>query len=124
MDAELSEALAKGGIVDLTTTGRNSGTPRRITIYLHSFDGELYLTGRPGFRRDWIANIGADPKVTLHLKGGLDVPARARIITDPEEKAALILRARVESWGGDPEKAGAELGHWVATSPAVQLNLD
>jgi deazaflavin-dependent oxidoreductase (nitroreductase family) len=125
MDPSIEQALAEGGIVDLTTTGRKSGVPRRIEIYLHNFDGALYLTGRPGFRRDWVANLGADPRVTLHLKRGVraDLAATARIITDPAEKAAVILRARVESWGAEPGKAQADLDHWVETSPAVRLEL-
>lgn len=125
MDPTIAQALTEGGIVDLITTGRKSGSPRRIEIYLHNLDGDLYLTGRPGFRRDWVANISANPQVTLHLKRGVqaDLPATARIITDPAEKAALILRARVESWGAAPDKAQAELDHWVETSPAVRLEL-
>lgn len=125
MDSIIEQALAEGGIVDLTTTGRRSGVPRRIEIYLHNLDGDLYLTGRPGFRRDWVANISANPAVTLHLKRGAhaDLPATATTITDPDERAAVILRARVESWGTDPDRAKADLDHWVATSPAVRLEL-
>jgi len=126
METTIEQALAQGGIVDLTTTGRKSGAARRIEIYLHNFDGDLYVTGRPGFPRDWVANIGANPKVMLHLKRGVqaDLPATGRIVTDPDEKGALILRARVESWGVDPEVARADLDHWVATSPAVRLDVD
>jgi deazaflavin-dependent oxidoreductase (nitroreductase family) len=107
MDDAIEQALGRGGIVDITTTGRKSGQSRRIEIYLHNFDGDLYLTGRPGFPRDWIANLTADPHMILHLKKGLkaDLPATAEVITNPEEKARIILRARVESWGADPDQA-------------------
>jgi deazaflavin-dependent oxidoreductase (nitroreductase family) len=125
MDPAIEEALSTGGIVDLTTTGRKSGLDRRIEVYLHNFDGHLYLTGRPGFPRDWVANIGADPNVTLHLKRGVvaDLPAKAKIISEPAEKGRIILRARVESWGVDPEKANSDMDHWVATAPAVRLTI-
>jgi hypothetical protein len=125
MDDAIEQALGRGGIVDITTMGRKSGQSRRIEIYLHNFDGDLYLTGRPGFPRDWIANLTADPHMILHLKKGLtaDLPATAKVITNPEEKARIILRARVESWGADPDQARADLDHWVATSPLVRFSI-
>ena len=125
MDSAIEQALGRGGIVDITTTGRKSGQPRRIEIYLHNIDGALYLTGRPGFPRDWIANLLADAHMTLHLKRGAvaDLPADAEVITDPEEKGRIILRARVESWGADPAVARAELDHWVTTSPLARVSI-
>jgi F420H(2)-dependent quinone reductase len=126
MDDAIEQALGRGGIVDITTTGRKSGQSRRIEIYLHNFDGDFYLTGRPGFPRDWIANLTSDPHMILHLKKGLkaDLPATAEVIKDPEEKARMIFRARVESWGADPDQARADLDHWVATSPLVRFSID
>ncbi len=125
MDTTIETALAKGGIVDITTTGRRSGLPRRIEIYLHNLDGQLWLTGKPGFPRDWIANLKADPRLTLHLKRGItaDVAATGTVIDRPEEKAPVILRARVESWGADPEQARADIDRWARTSPLVRVEL-
>jgi hypothetical protein len=126
MDPAIERALAQGGIVDITTTGRRSGRARRIEIYLHNLDGAFYLTGRPGFPRDWVANLAADPRMTLHLKRGVaaDLDATAEVITDPERKGEIILRARVESWGADPDVARADLDHWVATAPLVRFSID
>ena len=50
--------------------------PRRTEIYFHQFDGKFYLTGRPGFKRDWVANIVANPEFTLHLKHGVTPTSR------------------------------------------------
>jgi len=126
MDAAITSALEKGGIVDITTKGRKSGQPRRIEIYLHNLDGDLYLTGRPGFPRDWVANIAANPATTIHLKRGVsaDVATHGTVIRDPEAKADIILRARVESWNADPDEARADLDHWVETAPLVRLDVD
>lgn len=125
MDPAIQRALDQGGIVDITTTGRKSGQARRIEIYLHKLDGAFYLTGRPGFPRDWVANLKADPRMTLHLKRGVsaDLAATAEVITDPAEKGEIILRARVQNWGADPEVARADLDHWVATSPLVRFSI-
>lgn len=125
MDPPVERGLERGGIVDITTTGRRSGQPRRIEIFLHNFDGVLWLTGRPGFPRDWVANLKKDPSMTLHLKRGVsaDLPAKGTVITDPTEKAPIILRARVDSWRADPAQARADLDYWAETSPLVRVEL-
>lgn len=91
LSPDVAEALAHSQTVDLTTTGRRSGEPRRIEVMLHSIDGRLLISGHPGFPRGWMANIGADPAVTLHLRRpAVDVPATARIVDDPTEREALL----------------------------------
>jgi deazaflavin-dependent oxidoreductase (nitroreductase family) len=124
MEPAVLEALSRGGIADITTTGRRTGTPRRIEIYFHQFDGRFYLTGRPGFKRDWVANIEANPEFTLHLKRGIsrDIPVRGGPEPDREERARILLRALVESWGSDPERARADLDRWVDTSPFIRFH--
>lgn len=115
--------MEHGGIADITTTGRKSGLPRRIEIYFHHFDGEFYLTGRPGRKRDWQANIEANPNFVLHLKRGVaaDVPVLGVPEPDPEARRAIIRRALVESWGSDSERVEAELDTWVERSPFIRF---
>ena len=72
MDTPVETVLTRGGIVDITTVGAKSGLDRRIEIVFHSFDGRFYITGKPGFKRDWLANLRAHPEFTLHLKRGVD----------------------------------------------------
>jgi deazaflavin-dependent oxidoreductase (nitroreductase family) len=124
MREELKGALDRGGIADITTTGRKSGEPRRIEIYFHQFDGQYYLTGRPGRRRDWEANIKANPQFTLHLKRGVieDVRAVGESEPDPEVRRAILLRARVENWDSDPERAEASVHKWVEGSPFFRFH--
>ena len=123
MRRELKEALDRGGIADITTIGRKSGLPRRIEIYFHQFDGEYYLTGRPGARRDWEANIRANPDFTLHLKRGLveDVPVVGEPEPDPEVRGKILLRALVENWDSDPARAADALHRWVEQSPFIRF---
>jgi hypothetical protein len=47
MEPQITQALEQGGIADITTTGRRTGQPRRIEIFFHNFDGDLYIGGRP-----------------------------------------------------------------------------
>ena len=120
MDSTVREALKRGGTVDITTIGRKSGLPRRTGIYFHQFDGKFYLTGRPGFKRDWVANIVANPEFTLHLRHGVtaDIPVRGEPEPNPEERSRILYRALTESWGSDPEQSRAALDRWVETAPS------
>lgn len=125
MEQHIVDALRQGGVVDITTTGRTTGLPRRIEIYFHHFDGEYFITGRPGRRRDWLANMVADPAFTLHLKRGIqaDLPATAKEITDPGERAANMFRILTESWNSTAEEATAQLPAWVEAAPLVRFAL-
>lgn len=123
VDEAIREAMDAGGIADITTIGRKTGLPRRIEIYFHHFDGHYYLTGRPGRKRDWEANIVANPEFTLHLKRG--VTADVRVVgepePDPEERARILRRALVESWDSDPSQVEASLHKWVEGSPFIRF---
>ena len=125
MDSAVIATLGDGGIADITTTGRRTGTPRRIEIFFHSFDGDYYITGRPGFKRDWLANMGANPEFTLHLKRGVraDVPVSAQAITDPVERETVLRRILTESWDNPPEKVDHIIDRWVAGAPLVRFEV-
>lgn len=90
-------ALHHSQVIDLTTTGRRTGQPRRIEIFLHHDDDQLFITGMPRSdrTRDWIYNVEADPHVIIHLKQSVvvDVPATARVVTDPDERKPYIEAA-------------------------------
>lgn len=125
MDENIIRTLNEGGVVDITTTGRTSGLARRIEINFHNLDGDFFITGKPGRKRDWLANLVANPEFTLHLKHGItaDLQATATEVTDPEERATAIFRILTESWNSSPEQARANLEAWVKNSPLVQFSL-
>src|ERR1700690_3757936 len=87
MREDVREALAIDGsstledrTIDITTTGRRSGLPRRIEIVFYRLGDDIYLSGIPGpTTRDWLANLAAHPTFTFHLKHNVvaDVPATA-----------------------------------------------
>jgi deazaflavin-dependent oxidoreductase (nitroreductase family) len=115
----IQAALRRGGVIDITTTGRRSGRPRRIEIVFFSFEERLFISGLPG-RRAWLANLQADPRLTLHLKRGVqaDLPARARIITGEQERRALLERITA-IWGRSDR-----LEAFVARAPLIEVILD
>ena len=118
-DEPIAAALRQGGVIDITTTGRTSGQPRRIEIVFFHVDGRIWITGTPGTRA-WLANLKADPAMTLHLKRGLtaDLPATARIVTDEDERRA-VATAACTAWNR-PDQVEA----FVADSPVIEVVLD
>lgn len=120
MDQSTLEALHHSQVIDLTTTGRRSGRPRRIEIFLHDKDGLLFISGMPRAdrTRDWIHNVTADPHVVLHLKQSrtVDVPATARVVTDPDERRPL-MEAAARRWGR------TDVDEMVQHSPLIVLTV-
>jgi deazaflavin-dependent oxidoreductase (nitroreductase family) len=91
--SEIDAALEHGHTIDITTTGRRSGKPRRLEIVFHNIDGRIYISGTPSLRkRAWLANLEADPQMTFHLKGRTraDLPATARVIAEDAERRAIL----------------------------------
>lgn len=121
MDDAIRAALGHNQVIDITTTGRRSGEPRRIEIYLHSLGGRLVISGMPmpGRTRAWLHNVEANPAVTLHLKGPqmvADVDGTARVITDPAERREL-LAAVARNW------RRTDLDAMMAHSPLIEVTV-
>lgn len=119
MDPAIRRALSHGHVIDITTTGRITGKPRRIEIVFHVFDGRIYISGMPRADRvrAWLRNLEADPRLTFHLKAiaEADLAATARIITEPAERREILEKvARV--WHRDPEEM-------IAHSPLIEVSI-
>jgi deazaflavin-dependent oxidoreductase (nitroreductase family) len=118
MDEAIRQALEHDRVIDITTTGRKTGQPRRIEIWFHNLDGRLFITGRPG-KRGWYSNLLAEPRFTFHLKQSAqaDLPATARPITDPAERREVLARIL------DRLGPGRDLEAWLAGSRLVEVTL-
>jgi deazaflavin-dependent oxidoreductase (nitroreductase family) len=125
MNNEAAKALASDRVIDITTTGRQTGQPRRIEIWFHRLDGKYYITGTPGRPRSWYANLLAHPGFTFHLKESAtaDLPATARPVTDPAEREQ-VLAPILASLGDLVRDTGQEPAVWVASSPLVEVTFD
>jgi deazaflavin-dependent oxidoreductase (nitroreductase family) len=119
MDEQVQHALEQGGVIDITTKGRNTGQPRRTEIRFHNIEGQVYITGRPPRRRAWYANLLAHPEFTFHLKENLhaDLPAKATPILDQDRRRAIIAAIH--------QKRGVyqDVEAWVEHSPLVAVEL-
>ena len=117
MDEQVKKALAHGQIIDITTTGRNTGLPRRIEIAFQNLDGRLFISGGTPGHRDWQANMKANPDFIFHLKETVqaDLPARARVIEDEAERHEIFARL----WS----ISGSELADKTKGCPLVEVVL-
>jgi len=120
LDERMRAALTQGGVIDITTTGRRTGQPRRIEIVFHAFDGRVYISGFPRpKKRSWLANLEAQPRFTFHLKGEVaaDLAAVARpIAAEAERREVLAKVAQTWNWT-DIEDA-------VKMSPLVEVTFE
>ena len=120
MDENISRALARSHVIDITTIGRRSGQPRRVEIVFHAIDGRLYISGVPSARtRAWIHNLEADPNFTFHLKGPdafADLPATARVITDEGERRG-VLQHVARAWNR------TDVDTMVRLSPLIEVTI-
>jgi deazaflavin-dependent oxidoreductase (nitroreductase family) len=120
MKKEIQNALENDRLLDITTTGRKSGNPHRIEIMFDYFQGKIYLSGRPDLKKDWYANMLANPALTVHFKQSLqrDIPARATPITDQDVRRAVFTYA-LSKW---EEKQDLDL--WVKSGKLVEVQLE
>jgi deazaflavin-dependent oxidoreductase (nitroreductase family) len=117
---EIDAALKGMQTVDITTTGRKSGEPRKLEIVAHNIDGRIYISGMPfPRRRSWLANLDASPKMTVHLKGKIraDVPATARVIENEAERREILPHI-ARNWGRK------DLETMVEQSPLIEVTFD
>jgi deazaflavin-dependent oxidoreductase (nitroreductase family) len=119
MDDQIRRALRRGHTIDITTLGRQSGQPRRIELVFHVIEGRVIISGLPG-RRDWYANLLADPRFTFHLTGPIkaDLPATARPIVEPEERRRIMTQV-ARNWNRE-----FQLELMMARSPLIEVLFD
>jgi deazaflavin-dependent oxidoreductase (nitroreductase family) len=103
--------------IDVTTIGRRSGQPRRIEIWMLGLDGRYFITGTPG-RRDWLANLIANPDFTVHLKrgGGVDLRAQAAVVADAATRRRVLEHATARWY-----RSQVPLEELVAQAPMVEV---
>ncbi len=116
---QIRNALAGGGLIEITTTGRRTGLRRRIPIALHTIGGRIFISGMPSRRRrSWLANLESDPRLTVHVLRGIraDLAATARVIADERERRAVLPHI-ARAWRRD------DIETMVRYSPLIEVTL-
>jgi len=118
----IRRVFSHGDLIDITTTGRRTGQPRRIEIVYHVIDGRIYISGMPRAdrRRSWLANLEHHPQFTFHIKRGMrtDLSATARIVEDLDERRRVMRHIIETAWHAQSLEA------MVAYSPLIEVTLD
>jgi deazaflavin-dependent oxidoreductase (nitroreductase family) len=122
LDDAIRRALDHSHVIDLTTTGRRTGEPRRIEIFMHNLGGRLVISGMPAADRTraWLRNVADDPNIVLHLKGPFahgDLPATGRVVTDPAERRELLTGV-AHNW------RRTDLDVMVEHSPLIEVSVE
>jgi deazaflavin-dependent oxidoreductase (nitroreductase family) len=122
MNDQIRRSLARGHTIDITTTGRRTGEPRRIEIVFHNMNGRLIITGSPraDHKRAWLLNLERDPRLTFHLKRvtHADLPATARIIADPAERRSIAEWVVANAW------PRMDVNQMAAYSPMIEVTIE
>lgn len=108
------ETLASTLTVDLTTIGRRSGQPRTVEIWWFRVDGRFIVTGTPG-RRDWLANVRANPNVVITVGDGSH-GGSAKEIEDPDFRTRVFTDPRI-GW----YRSQTDLDRLVETAPMIEI---
>ncbi len=119
-DPAVDAALATDLTIDITTTGRRSGQPRRIEIWFLNIDDRIFITGTPR-PRDWYANLMADNRFVFHLKESTsaDLAAIATAVLDPETRHDVLTHAAAQWY-----RRNAELEALLESAPMVEVTFE
>ncbi|MCS5721533.1 nitroreductase/quinone reductase family protein [Herbiconiux sp. CPCC 203407] len=131
MDSSIERALAitpasraAERTIDITTTGAQTGRPRRIEVWFYRVDGRIYLSTSPA-KRSWYANLVANPDFVFHLKHGVraDLRAVGTPVLDRAEREAVftsIIADLNQPWNPAGIRQPVEpLEEWMQGSPLI-----
>lgn len=110
-------ALERDLTIDIVTTGARTGQLRETEIWFLNLDGRVVITGTPG-RRDWLANLRANPAFTFRLKESVqaELPARATPITEPDDRRRVLTDVAARWY-----RERTDLEHLVSAAPLVDV---
>lgn len=90
--------LRQMNVLLLTTKGRKSGQPRKVTLPYFQYDGRIVVIGSNGGSEknpDWFVNLKANPRVHVQLQGAR-FEAEARSLEGAEYDD--VWNRHVASW--------------------------
>ena len=94
LTADLRRILSGSFFLRTSMIRRRTGTLRTVaTTYVWDGEDRLYLSGYPG-RRDWVANMAANPEVTIHTvesEPWYDIPASTGLLVQVFQGAGSNL---------------------------------
>ncbi|HLZ28807.1 MAG TPA: nitroreductase family deazaflavin-dependent oxidoreductase [Chloroflexota bacterium] len=99
----IADLLRARCVMLLTTRGRRSGRPRTGPVSFMPVDNHFIVFSGWGVNSNWYRNVRANPEVTITV-GRRRMRALARLVEDPEQRRALMLRQQARSGRCGPPK--------------------
>lgn len=79
-------------------------------------NGRFIITGTPG-RRDWLANVIANPTVVVHVAGH-DIETTARVIADRQHRLEVFNQPETRWYSSQ-----AELDRLLDEAPMIEVDI-
>jgi len=114
-------SLADEEYAYLTTRGRRTGAPHTVELWFSPVGTAVWFVAGGGTSSDWVANLVADPSVTVRV-GEHTFAGRARTETGDAGDAGVarrLLASRYQGW-----EEGRPLSDWAAHGLAVAVDLE
>ncbi len=99
----MADLMRSRCVMLLTTRGRRSGQPRTGPVSFMPVDDHFVVFSGWGVTSNWYKNLRANPEVTITV-GRRRMRATARLVDDPAERRALMLRMQARSGSCGPPK--------------------
>ena len=87
---EILEAAVREREVTLTTQGRKSSTPRKVTIWIVTDGKRIFIRSGRGLGRNWTQNLMARDEGVLEA-AGKSFRFKPRLVAEPEQARAVSV---------------------------------
>lgn len=115
------QAIARDREVRLVTTGRHTGRPHAVTIWVSTDGRRVFIRSGGGLTRQWPQNLLASGRGVLRA-GGEEIPVLAHRITDPAE-ARRVTGLVIGKYGPAVRRSPAGGPPSPAEQPTFELTL-
>jgi hypothetical protein len=118
MDDRIRRALSRGHLIDLTTTGRQTGQARRIELVFHAIDGPRATSAACPDSPQLAGQCEGQPGRDLPPEGadsGRPAGHRPRI-TEPAERRRIMERVAA-NWGRN------DVDVMMTSSPLIEVEI-
>ncbi|MDA1280095.1 MAG: hypothetical protein O3B95_08655 [Chloroflexi bacterium] len=117
---DLARILNDSFYIRVTLTRKNGAARTVEMTFVWDGSDKIVLSGYPG-KRDWVASMAKNAEVTVHtveFEPWFDIPAKARVIRDLNEKLPLVI-AFINHWSLRP---GFPRARFKLLLAAVKIN--
>ena len=112
----LDADLRAEDVCRLTTTGRRTGQPRRITIWFAAVDDVVFMLAGGREEAHWVRNIQEGPAVHVEIRGRT-IEGRGRVV-EGEADDPVAREAVAAKYGTNG------LTRWLRESLPVRIELE